>query len=129
MSLGTILVSLAVVVGVGAYVAWPFRRTDALGAEADLDRMVEAWVRRVQTEAARTEVVGNKAEAMPDSMAQPVESVSARAPGGSAVSAAVTTDTDTDEPANFCPYCGRRVEPDHMFCPRCGRQLMKQEVR
>ncbi len=49
MSLGTILVSLAVVLGVGAYVAWPFRRAgDAMATDADVERLVEAWVRRAQ---------------------------------------------------------------------------------
>jgi uncharacterized membrane protein YvbJ len=35
----------------------------------------------------------------------------------------VAVGMDQDEPVNFCPYCGRRVEPDHVFCPKCGRQL------
>lgn len=25
--------------------------------------------------------------------------------------------------ANFCPYCGQQVNPDHDFCKNCGRQL------
>ncbi len=49
MSCGTILVSLAVALGVGAYVAWPFRRAgDAVANGADVERLVEAWVRRAQ---------------------------------------------------------------------------------
>lgn len=30
---------------------------------------------------------------------------------------------ETEEPGNFCPRCGRRVEPDHRFCPGCGTEL------
>ncbi len=49
MSPGTILVSLAVALGVGAYVAWPFRRAgDAVANGADVEGLVEAWVRRAQ---------------------------------------------------------------------------------
>jgi hypothetical protein len=28
--------------------------------------------------------------------------------------------------AQFCPQCGRRVEPDDRFCPKCGRNLLPE---
>jgi len=45
------------------------------------------------------------------------------ADAGAGETGAVAVEMDQDEPVNFCPYCGRRVEPDHVFCPKCGRQL------
>ena len=124
MSLGTILVSLAVVLGVGAYVAWPFHRAgDAVANGADVERLVEAWVRRAQAaqvavvEEGSGEIQGVVAQApKPGRAEEPTPSVSASSSGD-------------DATVNFCPYCGRRVEQDHVFCPKCGKQLAKGKVR
>lgn len=43
MSIGSILVGIACVLVAGAYLARPFRRS-----EADLDQAIEAWVARVR---------------------------------------------------------------------------------
>lgn len=45
MSIGTVLVGIAVVLLVGAYLARPFRK-----GEADLDRAIESWVAQVRAE-------------------------------------------------------------------------------
>lgn len=31
--------------------------------------------------------------------------------------------TPTEADNEFCPYCGKELEPDFEFCPRCGRDL------
>ena len=45
MSIGTVLVGIAVALVVGAYLARPFRR-----GGADLDRAIETWVAQVRAE-------------------------------------------------------------------------------
>lgn len=126
MSLGTILVSLGVVLGVGAYVAWPFRRAGgAMAPEGDVDRLVEAWVRRAQTaQAAVAERAAGEAEP-PRETVQMASPMPARASTGTLPATA----SGEDATVNFCPYCGRRVEHDHVFCPKCGKQLVKGEAR
>lgn len=126
MTLGTILVSLAILVGVGAYVVWPFRRIDGVGADADVDRLVEAWVKRAQSAAAAAAAVQPAAGAAEP----PAESVRMRQPSPPPVRVALDQDAvvDTEDAMNFCPYCGRKVQPDHVFCPKCGRQLTKGET-
>ena len=34
-------------------------------------------------------------------------------------------DTDDKKPAGaeFCPWCGADVDPDHVFCSKCGKSL------
>jgi hypothetical protein len=49
MSIGSILVAVAVTLVVGAYLARPFRTVPA-GGGADLDRDIEAWVAQVRAE-------------------------------------------------------------------------------
>jgi len=122
MSLGTILISVAALVLVAAYVARPFR-----SVHIDDDRVIDAWVRQLQSDAVTiddpAEPVGVEAvvTAQRDtdlSVSQLPDATDARAVGAVPAGA-----MDRDEPVNFCPYCGRRVAPDHVFCPRCGRQL------
>jgi hypothetical protein len=43
MSVGSILVGIALILGVGAYLARPFRR-----GRVDLDRAIEAWVSQIR---------------------------------------------------------------------------------
>ncbi len=122
MSLGTILLSLAVVLGVGAYVAWPFRRTGiAMTADADVERLIAAWVKRAQ--AAQAAVAEDDGGKLPGEIAP--RSGPAEEPSPAVAAAA----SDDDAVVNFCPYCGRRVEQDHVFCPKCGRQLAKEARR
>lgn len=45
MSLGSILIGVAVMVVIGAYLARPFRRTDS-----NLDEVLERWVAQVRAE-------------------------------------------------------------------------------
>jgi hypothetical protein len=109
MSLGTVLVSLAILSVVVAYVARPFKHV-----AVDVDATVEAWVRQARATSSAAEMGDAEAEigpvapsSMPPSTLEPV-------------GAAPLQD---DEATNFCPHCGRRVEPDHLFCPRCGKSL------
>lgn len=87
MSMGSILVGLAVALVVAAFVARPFRRMQA----GDVDRVIESWVAQARVEPGAR---GKKQEA-----------------------------TETEEPAAFCPQCGRRVGPEDRFCARCGKPL------
>jgi ribosomal protein S27AE len=120
MSLGTMLVSLGVVLGVGVFVAWPFRPAGgAAMRDGDVDRLLDLWVRRAQVEQLRA---ARPAAEVPS----PVEPSATQALGPAAVSVAEAG--TVDDSVHFCPYCGRRVEPDHMFCPKCGRQLVKGEA-
>ena len=107
MSLGTVLVSLAILSVVAAYIARPFRRV-AINVEAT----IEAWVS--QARAARS----SASDAGFEVAATPLVKLSKPEPGDAGL-------PDVDEPMQFCPHCGRRVEPDHMFCPRCGKPLVK----
>jgi zinc ribbon protein len=141
MSLGTILTSLAALVLVAAYVARPFRRE-----RVDADRVIDGWVRRMRSTTAAIDDVPEPAgtdvavavQPEADSSATPVPTDTASAlaepalvepaPAGvvkttGSTGAIAAEPIDQDEPVNFCPYCGRRVEPDHVFCPKCGRQL------
>jgi hypothetical protein len=109
LSVGSILVGLAVAMVTVVYIARPFRRQNL-----DVDRAVELWVERARESAARDGAAWEDAAA-------PVEPAST----------APVRDTAEDKDAvraseavvNFCPYCGRRVQPDHRFCPGCGKPL------
>ena len=46
----------------------------------------------------------------------------------------ITTDEEEPDPlnkrfgkkseaANFCPYCGSKMESDHQFCKQCGKKI------
>lgn len=123
MSLGTILSSVAALVFVAAYVARPFRRE-----RVDVDLVVDRWVRQVQRSIGAgddaSEPVGVDVDATVQREADPsVDDLSSDAGASESAAEAVELDLDQDEPVNFCPYCGRRVVPDHVFCPKCGRQL------
>jgi len=94
ISLGSILVGIAITAVVVAYVSQPFRH-----AHADLDKTIEAWVQEAHIEHPPTPA-----------------SVPPHAPR--------TLSTD-NEPINFCPQCGRKLEADHVFCPGCGNKVPK----
>jgi hypothetical protein len=140
MGLGAIFVTLAVLVGVSAYVAWPFRR-----AALDADRMIETWVARVKSEGAQREPVsprsgaragetpavreGKRREAIaavpPRSGTSP-SSPPAPLPGGEG-SSPPRSGTPVPEPtpvANVSPdSVGERGDEDINFCPYCGRRI------
>jgi len=115
VSLGTILTSVAAFVLVVAYVARPFRRE-----RVDIDRVISRWVRQMRSDAVAAddafEPAGVDAGATVQRDVDPsVSHVAAEA-------------MDQSEPVNFCPYCGRRVESDHVFCPKCGRRLAEGDL-
>ena len=114
MSIGAILVSVAVVAVVAAYVARPFRRV-----AVDVDGIVEVWVRRARR--AGLAMIGDEPEISASPQVVAVDQA--------AVAPAQPLPADDDEEVSFCPHCGRRVEPDHRFCPRCGKQLPRGETR
>jgi len=99
MGWGSMLVSLAALIGVSAYVARPL-----FSSSPDADWVIEAWIAQVRSEQR------GSAHAAPRDL--PV------AAGAGAA----------DDVINFCPTCGRRVEPDHVYCPACGRRLTKGEA-
>jgi hypothetical protein len=73
------------------------------GISPDLDRQIEAAVSRLRT---------------PEQLDAQIEA------------AVLRTRSATPAPINgqtqFCPQCGRRVEPDDRFCPKCGRNLLQE---
>ncbi len=100
MGWGSLLVSFAVLIGLMAYVGYPLLRTSS-----DPKRVVEAWVAQVRSER------HGSVHAVPE-VRLPV----------------VDTAEVADDVINFCPGCGRRVEPDHVYCPKCGRRLTKGQA-
>ena len=127
MSLGTILTSVAALVFVAAYVARPFRRE-----RVDVDRVIDGWVRQMRSAAVAvddaSEPAGVDADAAAQREADPSVSHFPADAGAGETGAVAVGAIDQDETVNFCPYCGRRVEPDHVFCPRCGRQLAEENT-
>jgi hypothetical protein len=122
MGLGAIFVSVAVLIVVLAYVAWPFRRDTVDG-----DRVIEAWIERAKSERARSGVPAGGAQRL-EGEGWEVAAAISREETAAEVQITGSAEGAADEAINFCPYCGRRVEPDHRFCPKCGRQLVKGEV-
>lgn len=80
----------------------------AVVAAADIDAQIEAAVRRVRTP-----------EQLDDQIEAAVRQARAK-PGAPAMPPA------NGKAAQFCPQCGRRVEPDDRFCPKCGRNLIQE---
>ncbi len=96
MSIGSVLVGLAVLAVVAAYLARPFRPT----AGAGVDRTIEAWVAQVQSEE-REHTASDDVERY----GKPArEGMRPRA-------------------INYCPRCGRAVDEDDVFCSGCGTRL------
>jgi hypothetical protein len=125
MGLGSVLVGIAVLIVVGAYVALPFRR-----AEGDPDRVVETWVRQVRAGGVaprraeetpqRTGVAPQRTGVAP----QPAEGRPRRRHRARPSSGAeAMPQYSEDEEINFCPKCGRRAGPDDYFCAGCGNKL------
>jgi len=111
MSIGSILVGVAVVVIVGAYLARPFR---IVTVGADLDRDIETWVSLVQVEdpvtgAAEIDLL-EEADLLEE--IDPLEDVD------------LLEDADS-ESVNFCSRCGRHLNADDRFCPGCGTQVKR----
>lgn len=100
MSIGSILVAVAVALVVGAYLARPFRR-----GRVNLDQAIETWISRV-----KMDNTGG------DSAASVAASAVQDAAAGSA-----------EDAVNYCSQCGRRVRADDRFCARCGRPLPRGE--
>ena len=97
MSIGSMLIGVALLAVVVAFLARPFRREGA----ATTDRVIEAWVARAQMD---------DWEAEED--LGPETTVEDRAP--------------VAQDINYCPQCGRGVEPDDRFCSGCGTRLRKK---
>lgn len=101
MTVGSMMIGIAVLAVVVAYVARPFRRT----TNARLDRTIEAWVAQARAGG------GGLAE-------------QGRGEDDKAGPASMKTGT-TAEAINYCPQCGRRVESDDRFCSGCGKRLSR----
>lgn len=90
MSIGAILVGAAIILVVAAYLAQPFRPARA---DADPDKLIEAWVAQARAGGQRNGGTGEQ-----------------RSRGA-------------EGPVNFCSQCGRSVGPNDHFCPGCGTNL------
>lgn len=99
MSIGSVLIGIAVLAVVVAYLARPFRPF----ATASVDRSIEAWVAQAKAEDLAAEEQGRRE--LSDKRRKPAER-------GTAI-----------EPMNYCPQCGRRVDRDDRFCSGCGKRL------
>ncbi|MBN1954354.1 MAG: zinc ribbon domain-containing protein [Anaerolineae bacterium] len=89
MSIGSILVGVAVALVVGVYVARPFRK---VGAGANLDQSIETWVAHVR--------VTEGAEAKPPSAREVLEGE---------VNFCPKCGRRVEADHQFCPGCGRRL--------------------
>ncbi len=96
MSIGSMFVAAAATLIVAAYLVRPFRIV-RVAKGADLDRDIDSWVSRVQSEG-------------------PLPRVQADVPAAGAAEAG-------SESVNFCFKCGRRLKSDDRFCPGCGTQI------
>jgi len=101
MSMGSVLVGVALLAVVTAYLARPFRRT----AEAGVDRTIEAWVRQVQSgEGGQAGSSGIEERERPIRRETPPQAI------------------------NYCPRCGRAVDEDDRFCSGCGTRLRGESM-
>lgn len=96
MSIGSVLIGLAVLAVLAAYLARPFRST----AGAGVNQTIEAWVTQVQLEEAKPTASDDEEEL-----------------GESAREEAAP------EAINYCPQCGRAVDENDRFCSGCGTRL------
>ncbi len=80
---------------------------------ADVDAQIEAAIRRVRTP-----------EQLDDQIEEAVRQARVR-PSVPATTPAVSPPAN-GKATQFCPQCGRRVEPDDRFCPKCGRNLIQE---
>ena len=96
MTVGSVLIGVAALAVVAAYVARPFRAA----ADRDLDRMIEAWVAQVEA--------GD-----PESREESERDIESRAPAAAA------------RVMNYCPQCGQPIAQDDRFCSACGAQLRR----
>jgi hypothetical protein len=101
MSIGSILVGIAALALVVAYVARPFRPTHS----ASIDRTIEAWVAQVQGD----ELAVRE---------RPERQRVAERPGPAEMDRSA-------RPINYCPQCGQRVASEDLFCSACGAQLRR----
>ncbi len=103
MSLGSILVGLAFTIVAIVYIAQPFRKVSV-----NLDQVIESWIQSVRkNESSRAPIETPVSRPVEFIEAPPIE----------------------DQTINFCPQCGRCVEPDHRFCPGCGTKLLQRNER
>ena len=99
MSIGSILVGIALALVTGACLARPFRT-----ATVDLDRAIETWVAEVRVEERRRRPVGGTATT-------------------GSKGAEERRSNEAEEQVNYCSQCGRSVGPDDHFCAGCGASL------
>lgn len=93
MSAGAVLVGIAVLAVVVAYVARPFR---SLSRGDDMDETIEAWIAQVELETGEERITqGNRVESK----------------------------QEKNSVINHCSQCGRRVSVDDRFCSGCGTGL------
>jgi hypothetical protein len=120
MSLGSILVGLAVAVIVIAYIVRPFRAASG-AAVSRTDKLIEAWVRATPT------VAPSGPSGVEDSAPAPRAAVSTPMPMTSVPVVPPSSVPLSSGEVNFCPQCGRRVTAEYRFCPGCGALLPREE--
>lgn len=82
------------------------------GSSVDVDDQIEAAVKRLRT---------------PQQLDEQLEAAIRQARQKPAVSSPATgASVTTNSAIQFCPQCGRRVEPDDRFCPQCGHNLVQE---
>jgi hypothetical protein len=124
MGIGSILVGVALALGVGAYLAQPFRR-----GRVDLDRAIETWVSQVRAGGESKGVV--EAVKNPDHRSgllprkKPLGAAAPKPP--LAIPPQPQAGASWLFPVNYCPRCGRRAGPGDRFCAGCGRPLPGEE--
>ncbi|MGC9395426.1 MAG: zinc ribbon domain-containing protein [Anaerolineae bacterium] len=124
MSLGSILVGLAIVMVTVAYIVRPFRTTGG-AVDSRTDKLIEAWVRATPVETPGAEEVATAPETLAPAAAPAATTPVPVVPPSS--TPATAHGAPSSGAVNFCPQCGRRVTAEYRFCPGCGTPLPHEE--
>jgi len=116
MGLGSIMVGVAVLIVLVAFVASPFRSSGQ-----DVDGLIERWVADARKPARRPSEDHARPVARRDSDVDDAPDDDVRDEDDAIPVIPVAADGAA---GHFCHNCGRRVKPEYRFCRNCGARLV-----